>query len=218
MNTQLTNALEAPVVPVAQQDGLIHISDLNNDIAIHFPVWSGAVEGIDTNQLIINGLLVEEPSIIPEGATELTLYIPVATHLQDDGIYSVGYRATNVVGGVSADSKSTQIRIDRTAPGAALLAGVLFANVSFGDNLVGRIPGYAGMEVGNMIQTLCNDMIGPACLVTTDNLTNTPITITFPREFLQSLDSDTVTITYQVTDRAGNRSILAEPVELTMQR
>lgn len=35
---------------------------------------------------------------------------------------------------------------------------------------------------------------------------------------MEGLDSDRITITYQVTDRAGNQSILAQAVELTLQR
>ncbi|WP_268949935.1 hypothetical protein [Pseudomonas syringae] len=42
--------------------------------------------------------------------------------------------------------------------------------------------------------------------------------IAFEREFLMGLDSKHVTFSYQVSDRAGNVSIMASLVELSMQR
>ncbi|MEE3924189.1 hypothetical protein [Pseudomonas viridiflava] len=37
-------------------------------------------------------------------------------------------------------------------------------------------------------------------------------------EFLTNLDSEHITFSYQVVDRAGNVSIMAQLVELSMQR
>ncbi|EPJ79332.1 hypothetical protein CFII64_21175 [Pseudomonas sp. CFII64] len=211
-----TKALDAPSIPVAQADGLIPVDALNSDIIIYFPVWLGAHLGIDTNQLMINGVLVGEPVTVPDEATEFSLTIPLATQLKEDGSYDIGYRATSVIGGTPNDSAITTIRIDRTAPGAAMLAALAFPQVNFGDRLIGRLPGYAGMQAGDLVQTICNGKDGPCCLIKTEHLT-TPMEITFRSEFLQSLESDVVKITYQITDRAGNRSILAEAVDLTLQ-
>ncbi|WP_080482353.1 hypothetical protein [Pseudomonas syringae] len=214
--TAHTYALDAPSIPVAQADGLIAVDDLNSNIIIYFPVWLGAHLGIDTNQLMINGVLVGDPVTVPDEATEFSLTIPLATQLKEDGNYDIGYRATSVIGGTPNDSEVTTIRIDRTAPGAAMLAALVFPQVNFGDRLIGRMPGYAGMEVGDLIQTICNGANGPSYLIQTEDLTKS-MEISFPREFLQSLESDEVNITYQITDRAGNRSILAEPVDLILQ-
>ncbi len=70
---------------------------------------------------------------------------------------------------------------------------------------------------GDVVQSFCNNALGPNCQVESVHLTTTPMQITFTHDFLNSLESDNVTITYPVTDRAGNRSILAEPVELTLR-
>ena len=154
--------------------------------------------------------------------SDIIIYFPVwhgahlATQLKEDGSYEIGYRATSVIGGNPNDSAITTIRIDRTAPGAAMLAALVFPQVNFGDRLIGRLPGYAGMQAGDLVQTICNGKDGPCCLIKTEHLT-TPMEITFRSEFLQSLESDVVKITYQITDRAGNRSILAEAVDLTLQ-
>jgi len=211
-----TYALDAPSIPVAQADGLIAVDDLNTDIVIYFPVWLGVHLGIDTNQLMINGELVGDPVTVPDEATEFSLTIPLATQLKEDGSYDIGYRATNTENGVSEDSEVTTIRIDRTAPGAAMLAALVFPQVNFGDRLIGRMPGYAGMAADDLVQTICNGANGPSYLIETGDLTKS-MEISFAREFLQSLESDVVNITYQITDRAGNRSILAEPVDLTLQ-
>jgi hypothetical protein len=83
--------------------------------------------------------------------------------------------------------------------------------------LRGRIPGYYGMDPGDVIQTLCNETSGPTYCVRPVNLTTSPITISFSKEFIDSLLTDRVSFSYYVTDRAGNRSTLAEAVELTIQ-
>jgi hypothetical protein len=210
-------ALPAQTVPVAESDGLIPSRHLNSDVVIYFPLWTGAVAGIDTNQLMINGILVGDPITIPEEANQLSLSIPVATQLRQDGLYSVGYQATNLVGGVRVESTMITLRVDRTAPGATMLAAMAFPGASFGDSLTGRVPGYAGMEAGDLIQSICNGIHGPSCRVANDHLTDKVIELTFNRDFLQHLERDNVTITYHVTDRAGNRSILAQPVELTLR-
>jgi hypothetical protein len=220
MNNQ-QSSLTAPTIPVAQVDGLIKTSDLASDILIFFPFWPGAAAG-DTKQLLINNKPVGEATLIPDpdpgSGSELELSIPVATELREDGFYSIGYRATNTINGVAEDSLPTVVRIDRTEPGAAMLASIFFPAITLGDWLKGRVPGYSGMEAGDMIQTVCNGTHGPAYRIHPENLTTLPIEITFTREFLEGLFSDKVNITYHVTDRAGNRSILAQSVELTLQR
>lgn len=214
------NGLAAPVILVAQADGLISTSDLEQDIAVHFPVWLGAKSG-DSNQLLINSTLEGMPVVIPdpfpgEGA-QLTLTIPVNTCLKEDGLYAIQYRATTFPGDTPADSPITMIRVDRTAPGASLLAPVIFSDINFGPTLTGKVPGYAGMAVGDTLQTLCNEALGPICVVQPDHLTVLPIEVVFDRDFLESLGSETISVSYQVTDRAGNSSILAPGVELTLQ-
>ena len=134
-----------------------------------------------------------------------------------DGVYQVAYQVTSFPGDVSVSSSATSIRIDRTAPGAALLAAMVFPAEPFGDQVTGLVPGYGGMEQGDIIQTLCNKTHGPLHVVQADELTLRPIEITFERDFLESLGAETVMIEYFVTDRAGNESIISLPVELFLQ-
>lgn len=212
-----TKQLVSPEVPDAEQDGLITISNLENDIVIRLQVWNFSHPG-DTYQLLLNGELIGSarslPNPLPPVGAELTLML-AKEKLSDDGIYEVAYRATNVMGEVFADSPAARIRIDRTPPGAALLAPLIF-NTTTSDHLTALLPGYAGMEPGDTIQTLCNGQPGPTHIVQPDELTLRPIEIVFEREVMQSLAADNVAISYTVTDRAGNLSIESLPVTLSL--
>lgn len=215
----MNKKLAVPFVPAAAPDGLISLADSQDDITVLLETWSYSHAG-DTYQLILNGepvgLIEELPDPVPEEGSELKLTL-ATKYLEQDGVYRLAYKATNVLGQVSAISDSVPIRIDRTAPGAALLAAIVFPAEPFGDRVTGLVPGYAGMEQGDVIQTLCNKTQGPIHVVQADELTLRPIEITFEREFLQSLGTENVTIEYVVTDRAGNESIISLPVELFLQ-
>jgi len=218
MNIEQKKGLQAPVVPVADvEDGLIKTADLMSDVVVSFPLWAEAEER-DTHQLLINGILVGQPlplsSPLPK---EVTLMISIEEELKEDGIYAVGYRATRFLGGTFADSPATIIKVDRTAPGASLLAPMIFPDVTLAENLLGTVPGYAGMQAGDVIQSLCNGIKGATYRVKPENMTTRPVEVTFRREFLQTLDSEEVVIDYHVTDRAGNQSMTAQPVTLSLQ-
>lgn len=213
-----TTALIAPTVPKAEYDGLITLANLKDDIDVRLQLWEYSHEA-DTYQLLLNGLSIglpqQLPTPLPPTGTELTLKLEKRA-LQDEGVYEVAYRATNVLGDTFSDSASTRIRVDRTSPGAALLAPIIFPDTSFGDRLTGLLPGYAGMEAGDTIQTLCNGLPGPVHIVQPDELTLRPVEIVFDREVLKSLASDCVDISYTVIDRAGNESIPAVPIVLSL--
>jgi hypothetical protein len=215
----MNKKLAIPFVPVAGPDGLISLVDSQDDIIVLLETWSYSHAG-DTYQLMLDGNPIGPiealPDPVPEEGSELMLTL-AREYLEHDGMYRVAYKATNVIGQVSATSESVPIRIDRTAPGAALLAAMVFPSEPFGDEVTGLVPGYAGMEQGDVIQTLCNKTQGPIHVVQADELTLRPIEITFKREFLQSVGSENVTIEYVVTDRAGNESIISLAVEFFLQ-
>lgn len=114
MNSTTHPNLQAPVIPVAEADGLINLSDLAQDIVMHVPVWKGS-EPRDAYQLAFNGLpignRIEFPDPVPEGM--LTLKIPLAL-LQVDGVYNVAYFSIGYPGGLPDSSPATTIRIDHT--------------------------------------------------------------------------------------------------------
>jgi hypothetical protein len=219
MNVANTITPAAPIIPVADYDGLIKVSDLMTDIAIHIPIGNDVKPG-DRYELTVNGERTAKAYTVPapmplEDCIVLNLEPHWFTH---DGSYKVGYEWKTFPGGIGLYSLTTPVHVDRIAPGATMLAQAVFPHINFGDKLAGSIPGYAGMQPGDVIQTICNGVQGPALVTSPDHLTEHPIQITFDRPFLDSLNSEFIRISYHVTDRAGNRSIEAEAVNLTYQR
>lgn len=220
MSTLQKFDFSAPFVPAADPlDGLLHIEELSSPIEVLVGIWIAMSPG-DYIQLMLNGELIGPVRTLSEteGPDQIISMEIDPRDLLDEGKHLLGFRASNHENGVEVDSKTVPLIIDRTAPGASLLAPALLPDISVGNPAKAKIPGYAGMEPGDTIETLCNNTEGPTFLVQPDNLTTTPIEIRFTKDFLDSLQSDKVTLTYHVTDRAGNRSILAQPVELTIAR
>ena len=220
MNTsEFQYPFAAPIVSIADPlDGLLQTADLAQPIPVDIVVWDSALPGY-TVQLRLD----EIPS--GEIRTLTTLDRPgsvITMHLNqwllsEDRNYKLSYKATNNENGVTDNSPSSPLKVDRTTPGAPLLASMIFPSVTLGENLKGQIAGYAEMKTGDFIQTVCNGMKGPGHTVIDDELLHTPINIVFPRDFLQSLGSSNILIEYFITDRAGNVSIMSMPVSLTIQ-
>ncbi|WP_349970630.1 hypothetical protein [Pseudomonas caspiana] len=209
----------APSVPSADPtDGLIRTADLNNLIRVEFKAWEGIRPGYTAQLMIGDSFAARTWTMTPDISVGDTISIDMDPNvLNKEGVYSLYYITENPNSLIRTNSKATSLIVDLTAPGACLLAPVIVANVSFGEYFKARVPSYAGMEPGDVIQTVCNGAQGPAYRVLPKNLTTNPVEISFSKEFLEGLFSDRINITYHVTDRAGNRSILAQSVELTMQ-
>lgn len=211
--------LEPPIVEIADPvDGLLQISDLNKPIAVGVKVWDAAQPGFYF-QLILDGTPIGDARIITPAdkiGDTITVYLDEYL-LNAEKTYSLSFNTTNPNTEFSNSSPAVQLKVDRSPPGAALLAPLIFPTASFGDRLIGLLPGYAGMARGDVIQTLCNDVPGPAHTVTADELTLRPIEIGFDRELLHSLATDTVLIEYIVTDRAGNGSTTSLPTLVSLQ-
>ncbi len=220
MNTTQKFDFAAPFVPAASpEDGLIRTVELGEFVAVEVTLWSAIRPGFYL-QLTLNKELVGEVwtmSDIYQPGDIIHLKLD-SRLLAQEGRYELGFRATNPFSEISNYSPTTALLIDRAPPGAPLMGPIMFAQASFSDTLKGRIPSYSGQATGDYIQTVCNGSSGPAHRVRPENLSTTPIEISFTKELMEGLFSDKVSITYHVTDRAGNRSILAQPVELTVQR
>jgi hypothetical protein len=214
-----TESLDSPSVPAAEQDGLVPTSELENDLMITFDVPDFVKTG-DSYQLLLNNreLGPSQPFPIPDPETRVKLTVHISKNeFFSDGMYEIAYRYITYPGGNIADSKPALIQVDRTKPGATLLAPLIFPTATLGDQLVGLLPGYAGMEPGDIIQTLLNGVAGPAHQVQADELTLRPIEIPFSREHLQAHAAETVSIEYVVTDRAGNVSITSLPTLVSVK-
>jgi hypothetical protein len=222
MNANYTRApipLTPPIVSIAcASDGLLKTADLENPIPVGVRVWEAA-EPEYYFQLILNGQLVGEIRAITE-ADKVGDIIEVFLEeklLVSDGLYLLSYMASSPFSESHVPSPELILKVDRTKPGATLLAPIIFPTATSGDQLIGLLPGYTGMEPGDVIQTLLNGVEGPAHQVQAEELTLRPVEIAFSREHLQTHAAETVSIEYFVTDRAGNVSLTSLPTLVSIK-
>lgn len=213
-------ALPQPSVPVADPvDGLLTREDLLQPIIMNLVAW-GVFEPGDSYRLLWNGQPVGEKKYLSDEipGDPLTLEIP-ASLLEIEGEYAVGYEAKDERGGQTAPSPEIPLIVDLTAPGAGLLAAMVFPPeaqdgtltsdelTAMGDVLTAKVPGYAGMAWGDRIETFWGSVPGPRHTVTPSEVTQDRVMIDFTRAFLENLGDIREPVTYIVTDRAGNPSI-----------
>uniref|UniRef100_A0A7C1X3M6 Uncharacterized protein n=1 Tax=Pseudomonas graminis TaxID=158627 RepID=A0A7C1X3M6_9PSED len=222
MNINDTRApipLTPPTVSVASAiDGLLKTSDLQNPIPVGVRVWEAA-EPDYYFQLILDGQLVGDITAITE-ADRVGDVIQVFLDeklLASNGSYLLSYMASSPFSESHVPSPELTLKVDRTKPGATLLAPLIFPTATFGDQLIGLLPGYAGMAPGDVIQTLLNGVEGPAHQVQAEELILRPVEIAFSREHLQAHAAENVSIEYVVTNRAGNASITSLPTLVSLK-
>ena len=211
--------LTPPIVSIAYaEDGLLKTTDLETPVPVQVMVWPAAEPGYYFQLTLDDEWVGDKRTITAADNAYDMITVHLSEHLLiENGTYQLGYVAVSPITGASMPSPRVSLKVDRTPPGAALLAPLIFPNASFGDRLTGLLPGYAGMEQGDVIQTLCNGVPGPAHTVQADELSLRPIEIDFERELMQSLAAQTACIEYLITDRAGNQSVMSLPVMLSMK-
>lgn len=216
MNEQFP--FSAPLVTKASPiDGLLQTGDLTQPIPVEIIIWNGARPGYIV-QLRLDGDLIGAPMVVGEQQPGEMVQLELSHNkLCESRSYSLSFQATNNINGVTRESPSITLKVHRTKPGATLLAPLIFPTATFGDQIIGLLPGYAGMEPGDVIQTLLNGVEGPSHLVETDELTLRPVEIAFSREDLLTHAAETVSIEYVVTDRAGNASITSLPTLVSLK-
>lgn len=198
-------------------DGLLQTGDLTRPVPVEIIIWDGARSGYIV-QLRLDGELIDVPVVVGDQKPGDTVQLQLSEHLLcESRSYSLSYQATNNINGVTRESPAAALKVDRTKPGATLLAPLIFPTATFGDQLIGLLPGYAGMEPGDVIQTLLNGVEGPAHRVQAEELTLRPVEIAFSREHLQAHAAETVSVEYFVTDRAGNVSITSLPTQVSVK-
>lgn len=216
MNEQFP--FSAPLVTKASPiDGLLQTGDLTQPIPVEIIIWNGARPGYIV-QLRLDGDPIGVPMVVGEQQPGEMVQLELSQHLLcESRNYSLSYQATNNINGVTRESPAAALKVDRTKPGATLLAPLIFPTATFGDQLIGLLPGYAGMEPRDVIQTLLNGVEGPAHQVQAEELTLRPVEIAFSREDLLTHAAETVSIEYVVTDRAGNASITSLPTLVSLK-
>lgn len=215
MNVREPIPLPPAVVHAAYEDGLLRTADLNAAIAVEVEVWPAAETGY-TVRLDLDRVPVTDERVITETDKPgdiLTLYLS-ENHLLKDKRYSLQYRTYSPRSESENVSPATPLIVDRTPPGAAVLAPLFFAEGSINGDANAILPGYAGMALGDVVRTLCNGIPGPTHTVQADELTVRPIEIVFEADYLLGLAAHEVTIEYVVVDRAGNPSFSSLPVTI----
>lgn len=222
----LTN-LVAPAVPGALPDGLLTTSQLAGPVPVQFEVWNGARPGY-TCQLLWDderiGSLMTLDSEVPGDL--LTLEIPQAYLVE--GNHRLAYEIMNPINMRYDRSDAITIQIDQTAPGAPQLGPIIFPDAiqntltsseleDLGNSLPGKIAGYTGMAAGDEIHTYWGAAEGPMTVVDADDMGLNRVMVDFTRAFLEQADGQSSAVTYTVTDRAGNVSMVSEPVMIDLQ-
>lgn len=234
MNTQnipVTRApipLQLPNVPVALEGGLVPSEQLGTPVQVTFPVWEAAETGY-TYQLVFDGVKVPPEKVIlstDRPGDRLEVEIPVA--LLAEGAHRVGYRIFSPNTQYEVYSDTTPLVIDRTAPGAPQLAPIIFPDViqngltsseleGLNNTLPGKIAGYTGMAAGDEIRTYWGPIEGPMTIVDANDMGLNRVMVDFTRTFMEQADGLNSAVTYTVTDRAGNVSMVSDPVMIQLQ-
>lgn len=219
--------LAVPTVPGTDPiDGLLPVSHFGKPLTLHFVVWDQALPG-DTYQLSWNGTALEHIKIIGKDdmpGNPLTLDVPA--FLLIEGTHDAEYLATDTLGGVAVLSRSTPVIVDLTAPGGPLLESLVFpqhANAlsqqdlaNLGGTLAARLPGYFDAKWGDVIRTYWGEQAGPMHTVRAEELHAGHISFSFEQTFLEQLADGEVQVTYTITDRAGNVSVVSQPAVIKL--
>lgn len=208
-------------------DGLLTLASLAKPISLSFATWNEAIKG-DSYKLSWNGVTTGAKKFIDTEKPGDPLYVDIPPALLTaDGVYQVGYAATNGFGGQTSFSDEVPLIVDRTPPGGDLLAPLIFDPQQFplteeslsaaANVLTARLPSYYDAKWGDVVRTYWGEQPGPERTLNAEELGGSDITFTFERSFLEQLKDGDIPVTYTVTDRAGNVSKVSEPALLRLQ-
>ncbi|HEY4092542.1 MAG TPA: hypothetical protein VGN46_13595 [Luteibacter sp.] len=218
-----------PTIPAAHPDGTVPNDAIAEGLLVHAPIIS--VDGHHSwvgNEfdLVIDGKIVPGTTAIYK-ETDLdfvVLRMPRSFgEALAEGFHDVAYRDKPVPTGLSVQSESTQILIDRTPAGSRRLPRIEFPLViqregislatllSMPDEtLRGTIPGYAGFEVTDTLHVCMRPKGGteiPLVSVPATPEGDDVVALSFTESMLASARSNgVVDFYYYVEDKATNRS------------
>jgi hypothetical protein len=220
--------LEAPTVPAALHDGLLPTDVLSVPLEINLTVWAAA-EPKYTYELLWSGVPVPpqkeiQETDLPGGALKLEVPIPLLI----EGEHKVAYRIYSPFSDTHVDSKSTIIKIDKTAPGAPQLAPIIFPDAiqngltsseleSLNNVLPGKIAGYSGISEGDVIRTYWGSLEGPITFVSANDMGLDRVMVDFSRALLEQVGDVEASVHYTVTDQAGNLSMPSDAVSVDLK-
>jgi len=222
------NLVPPNVAGILNADGLLPISALGAPVRVTFPVWTDIRVG-DSYQLLWDGQPIGAIKFIePNDRPGDILMLEIPVNVLVEGKHQLSYLLTEAENHSTAESPSTPVEVDRTAPGNPLLAPIIFPPLALdgltgieleglGNVLRGSIASYQGMAQFDRIQTYWNGVPGPAVVVTADDMGLKQVTVEFSRAFLEAIGDIEAPVFYTVTDLAGNQSMRSADIRVKLQ-
>ncbi|MGH8418662.1 MAG: hypothetical protein ACRER8_15475 [Pseudomonas sp.] len=126
INVKRPLPLSLPIVSIAYPDGLLKSADLSSPIPVLVEMWEAAEPGYYF-QLTLNGELVGDIRAFTETDKNGELFTVFLSEdlLAEHGNYRLGYMASSPYSDSHTPSPEVTLKVDRSAPGAALLAPMM---------------------------------------------------------------------------------------------
>jgi hypothetical protein len=205
-------------------DGLLLRIHADNDVAVHIP-YEAFFNEYDPIELIVgDGYLAVEPINPADQRPTIIRHLPGPLA---EGRYTVTYQvASGVDWNIYEGYPAQPLRIDRTAPGGAAIAGLEFSQqvIDFGvtaadlvdDMLCVDVPAWTGMEGGDWVEPYyqLNPLTGASFSISSADQqvavggAGHRLTLGIPRAQLLAMGDGVRWFGYVLRDLAGNASAL----------
>lgn len=220
----------APLPPDGEEDNLLLESVKSDTLTLTFPVPSKIRQpDKDSVQLLVNGNEIGSPVTFSgfKPGDIFPIDLPATARLE--GRHSIVYQVTYNEGGGKERGPLQEFEVDLTAPGRPLLGQLIVAQDIIDNGLTADklkndngtfylesfVPSYEGVKPGDIIQGLINGNKAPNSVTNNIEGADKDVELRFVREDIEAADDGPLVFSYEVTDRAGNTSLLT--TELTLR-
>ncbi|MBV4490603.1 hypothetical protein [Pseudomonas oryzicola] len=220
----------APLPPDGEEDNLLLESVKSDALTLTFPVPSKIRQpDQDTVQLLVDGSGIGSPVTFSGFKPGDTFSIELPAIARPEGRHSITYQVKYYEGGGLERGPAQQFEVDLTAPGRPFL-GRLSVDQDIIDNgltadklkesedgtfyLESFVPSYEGVQPGDIIQGLINGEKAPNSKVINIEASDEDVELPFVREDIEAAGDGPLAFSYEITDRAGNLSLLTIPLDL----
>lgn len=216
----------APVPPGSAPDGLLKAAVRNDTLRIIVPYPVDELDPLfeDAVFLLLDGERVGPPIMITDDNKNLPLEFDLPADVRTEGVHQLGYSLYSFFFGEELkQGPAINIIVDLTPPGLPFLGRMEFDReieqngltsqklTELGDILKGKVPSYNGYATGDIIVSMIDGVpISPPHEVGAGQVGGDVI-INFSRAALEAAGDGRKRFDYEITDRAGNKSSVAEP-------
>ncbi|MGV3344988.1 hypothetical protein ACGVWS_04305 [Enterobacteriaceae bacterium LUAb1] len=216
-----------------EPDNLLLASSIGNDIMVKLPYPEASIPGMgDTVQLSLDNKEIGELYELDdyEGNESLELTIPAGALVGKEGTLKLSYYLFYGISDHGVYGPATEFIVDITPPADNyFLAAPTFpfdileegvtpeklTDIDGKQYLKGLISGYQGMAPGDQIIPYIENEPLDAISVKISEVDKS-VHVNYPRELFEKVGDGEKTITYRVTDRAGNQSELSKATKLAI--